>query len=42
MARDDTGDVALLRLDRPVPGTCPAPLVDGTAYLIPSAQLVDE
>ncbi|MGW5345642.1 nSTAND1 domain-containing NTPase [Streptomyces sp. NPDC004050] len=30
IADDDSGDVALLRLDRPVPGTRPAPLVDGT------------
>ncbi|MCX4545933.1 trypsin-like peptidase domain-containing protein [Streptomyces sp. NBC_01565] len=27
---DDTGDVALLRLDRPVEGSRPVPLVDGT------------
>ena len=29
-ADDGTGDVALLRLDRPVPGARPVPLVDGT------------
>ncbi|MFI2410374.1 hypothetical protein [Streptomyces sp. NPDC018947] len=28
---DDSGDVALLRLDTPVPGTRPVPLVDGTS-----------
>ncbi|WP_064273399.1 trypsin-like serine peptidase [Streptomyces sp. RTd22] len=29
-AEDGSGDVALLRLDRPVPGARPVPLVDGT------------